>query len=649
LSYFALISFSYRSIGWAHGKDRTVRLDDYESTRPPRRQQLDLVLTRQDREDILLEWGASFSEIIEAIRSNVKAKNQRRNTVNTIGRYDRWEEMMEKAGRKLKRTILLKKSSSSAHKNKVEAYMYALQQQQQRGGGGIGGHGEHNQHHHHHLRHRVVMDDEDDVTVYTTMPMHDQQHQYRRHYRPPQEIVSHRSAGSFGNNSSPSCATPDTIPAANPVVDPSSIQGEDVHKCRKVCCLEANAQVPQRRSSDRSACQEVDAKELITDDDDDDDDEYDDTKGKNNRCNDKDASSFPVEMNETDIAVANNRPLVCTMSCCIAPVDGDNGVNNSSINRESGAHQAGQQQELSRQEMEELMVDPNAPLVEVDLLSQPSLPSYYSFSDDVSEYYLPGPHTVREDDDDDDIDDDDDVNGGPMMTMNDWHILQTIQSGYALGHNNIRVVDAAAAAGANNSSGSSSSDVDHGFTSLHRDTSHWVVGGNGLDAPRICRRFVPTIICEDENVMPQDMSSSPPRMNLMHLSVAAGRMNDNSGPAIFHHGGTGLAINENTPAIFHYTAGGGALDAPPHTVHHHVDGPPIFHDGNHHAGAAAASPALHQHHHRIMIEAAQHQQTATTSQPLQYRNQGFFTPIPSPSTSQHAPPFPNSQYMARWE
>jgi hypothetical protein len=99
-------------IGWAHSKDRTMHFDEYERLRPPRREALDLVLTRQDREELLLEWGATFNQIIEAIRSNIKIKNQRRRTVQNLGTYDRWEEAMESASRRIKRTVLMQKPTS---------------------------------------------------------------------------------------------------------------------------------------------------------------------------------------------------------------------------------------------------------------------------------------------------------------------------------------------------------------------------------------------------------------------------------------------------------------------------------------------------------------------------------------------------------
>jgi hypothetical protein len=88
-----------------------MNLEEFEAARPPRKTQHELILTRQDREEILIEWGATFNEIIDSIRANVKAKNQRRRTVNAIGTYDRWEEAMESAGRRLKRTLLLQKTT----------------------------------------------------------------------------------------------------------------------------------------------------------------------------------------------------------------------------------------------------------------------------------------------------------------------------------------------------------------------------------------------------------------------------------------------------------------------------------------------------------------------------------------------------------
>jgi hypothetical protein len=101
----------YCRIGWGYGNEKRESLDKYEDGKNgPRRKQLGLVLTRQAREELLLEWGVSFHDIIDSIRTNVRVKNQRRRTVNAIGTYDRWEEVMENASRKIKRTLFLKKS-----------------------------------------------------------------------------------------------------------------------------------------------------------------------------------------------------------------------------------------------------------------------------------------------------------------------------------------------------------------------------------------------------------------------------------------------------------------------------------------------------------------------------------------------------------
>ena len=96
-------------------------MDDYERERAPyRRTQQDLVLTRQEREEKLIEWNHTFPEIIESIRANVRAKHQRRRTVNSIGTYDRWEEAMENASRRLKRTLLLQRRSRDPRMRQLE-------------------------------------------------------------------------------------------------------------------------------------------------------------------------------------------------------------------------------------------------------------------------------------------------------------------------------------------------------------------------------------------------------------------------------------------------------------------------------------------------------------------------------------------------
>ena len=61
---------------------------------------------------MLFEWGANTNDVIEAIRSGIRVKNQRRRTIHSIGTYDRIEERLEKASRKIKRGFLRKSSTS---------------------------------------------------------------------------------------------------------------------------------------------------------------------------------------------------------------------------------------------------------------------------------------------------------------------------------------------------------------------------------------------------------------------------------------------------------------------------------------------------------------------------------------------------------
>lgn len=82
-------------------------MNEFERSRVYYRDSADLVLTRREREEILAEWGVPFEEIIQAIRANVKVKYQRRRTVID---YDKWEEALEVAGRKIKHVLLPKKS-----------------------------------------------------------------------------------------------------------------------------------------------------------------------------------------------------------------------------------------------------------------------------------------------------------------------------------------------------------------------------------------------------------------------------------------------------------------------------------------------------------------------------------------------------------
>lgn len=103
-------------IGWAHGATRTMSLDYYESRKVIRRNQMQLVLSRTERQRLLLNWGASGPEVVDSIRANIRVKNQRRRTVNNLGTYDKLEETLENVSRKLKYVLLLQTPTSQVVK-----------------------------------------------------------------------------------------------------------------------------------------------------------------------------------------------------------------------------------------------------------------------------------------------------------------------------------------------------------------------------------------------------------------------------------------------------------------------------------------------------------------------------------------------------
>jgi hypothetical protein len=62
------------SIGWSYGKTRVIDVNAYEAARSYRKSPSNLILSREEREALLLNWGASFHDIIEAVRGNLKIK-----------------------------------------------------------------------------------------------------------------------------------------------------------------------------------------------------------------------------------------------------------------------------------------------------------------------------------------------------------------------------------------------------------------------------------------------------------------------------------------------------------------------------------------------------------------------------------------------
>ena len=106
-------SIDFYSISWEYNNVGSISIDEYENSRPPRRTQLDMVLPRKVRQDMLRrEWDVTQRQIAEAVRRNIKTKNLRKATVNNLGKASRMEEIMESAQRKIKRAIFFQKPTS---------------------------------------------------------------------------------------------------------------------------------------------------------------------------------------------------------------------------------------------------------------------------------------------------------------------------------------------------------------------------------------------------------------------------------------------------------------------------------------------------------------------------------------------------------
>lgn len=109
-----------------------VSLEEYEYTRPRRRSQMEMVLPRKVRFDMLRkEWDVTQRQIAEAVRRNVKTKNQRRTTVNNLGKAPKIEQVMESLGRKVKRTLLFQKPVSRQVRNLEAKHNEALRLRKQ--------------------------------------------------------------------------------------------------------------------------------------------------------------------------------------------------------------------------------------------------------------------------------------------------------------------------------------------------------------------------------------------------------------------------------------------------------------------------------------------------------------------------------------
>ena len=94
------------SIGWNYDVDNVIRLplDKFEYMRSDRLDGPELVISREEREEMLEELGYKERDIADAVRSNIRVKNQRRQTINNLSVMP-VEEIIEKASRKMKKVF----------------------------------------------------------------------------------------------------------------------------------------------------------------------------------------------------------------------------------------------------------------------------------------------------------------------------------------------------------------------------------------------------------------------------------------------------------------------------------------------------------------------------------------------------------------
>jgi hypothetical protein len=91
-----------------------------------------MIMPREDREDLLLtEWQMSQSILSAAIRENIRAKNNRRQTVNNLGKMEKVEQMTESAFRKINRILRMRPNPSKVAAELTKQHLLAESQRNQ--------------------------------------------------------------------------------------------------------------------------------------------------------------------------------------------------------------------------------------------------------------------------------------------------------------------------------------------------------------------------------------------------------------------------------------------------------------------------------------------------------------------------------------
>lgn len=101
-------------LGWRFAPERAFKIDSFEAYRhKSRRSHRQLLLPRRVRERILFDLGYSPTDMAKAVRSSIRSKNQRKQTINNLGAAAKIEERLETAGRKMKNLFVGRKAGSS--------------------------------------------------------------------------------------------------------------------------------------------------------------------------------------------------------------------------------------------------------------------------------------------------------------------------------------------------------------------------------------------------------------------------------------------------------------------------------------------------------------------------------------------------------
>lgn len=87
-------------LGWRYKRGGCIKLDQWENKRGAPLKSWELVMDRKEREEVLTDAGFSKKEIADMIRTCLKGKNQRQQTVNNLP-VSGVEEAVEKAQRKI--------------------------------------------------------------------------------------------------------------------------------------------------------------------------------------------------------------------------------------------------------------------------------------------------------------------------------------------------------------------------------------------------------------------------------------------------------------------------------------------------------------------------------------------------------------------